>query len=400
MTSLGEPEIGVSDESLGSDGLFEDADDEFDEDFQPLSTNQPWLQEYFEPSNKPPPQEEEARDTINSEHGVRGFSFKSFLGRETGSHTFMQEDAGISRGSVSRATNSAYDIVGNNVQVTFKDINHGADPPADDVQAFPIKNSENDKQLTPRSRPERFGSRKAENEVGFPLEHDVRKGFCGGSEGVVMTPKGEHSATVIFLHEIGEHADYWVEAFARHGQLKVKYVLPCAPRRKVVGLIRDSKKRAWYGTRANSSENSEDKVGILCSVARVSAIIDEEVKNGIPASRIVIGGFGQGGAVAVNTALRFDNRLGACISLCAWLALHTDLPGCMSLASPATPIVMLQGKRDMSVPRKKAARDAKILSEYCDSVTYTELGGVGHSAHPTLLEILGEKLEQFLSTEL
>uniref|UniRef100_A0A7S3A6S4 Phospholipase/carboxylesterase/thioesterase domain-containing protein n=1 Tax=Rhodosorus marinus TaxID=101924 RepID=A0A7S3A6S4_9RHOD len=341
MTSRGEPEIGLSDGSLGSDGLFEDADDELDEDFLPLSTNQPWLQQYFEAGGNPAPQEG-GRETLNSEHGARGFSFKSFLGRETGSQTFMEEGAAISRGSVSRATNSAYDIVGNNVQVTFKDINHGAEPPEDDVQAFPVRNSDDSKPCTPRSRPERFGSKKAENEVGFPLEHDLRKGFCGGAEGVIMTPKGEHSATVIFLHEIGEHADYWVEPFARHGQLNVKYVLPCAPRRKVNGLIRDSQKRAWCGTRANSSENSEDKVGILCSVARVSAIIDEEVRKGIPASRIVIGGFGQGGAVAVNAALRFENRLGGCICLCSWLALCSDLPGCMSLASPATPIVMLQ----------------------------------------------------------
>mmetsp|Transcript_3046 Transcript_3046/g.4344 ORF Transcript_3046/g.4344 Transcript_3046/m.4344 type:complete len:400 (-) Transcript_3046:898-2097(-) len=399
MTSLGDPEIGLSDESLGSDDLFEDAEDEFNEDFAPLSTKQPWLQEYFDPSSKPPPQGE-ARSTGNLEHAVRGFSFKSLLGRETGSHKFMREDAEISRGSISRATNSAYDIVSNNVHVTFKDINHGANPPADDVQAFRIRNGEDDKQLSPRTRPERFGSRKPENEVDFPLQHDVRKGFCGGSEGVIMSPKGEHSATVIFLHEIGEHADYWVESFARYRQLKVKYVLPCAPRRKVVGMIRDSKKRAWCGTRANSSETSEDKIGILCSVARVSAIVDEEVRNGIPASRIVLGGFGQGGAVAVNTALRIENRLAGCICLCSWLALHTDLPGCMSLASPATPIVMLQGKRDMSVPRKRAARDSKILSEYCESVTYTELGGVGHSAHPALLEILGQRLEQLLSTEL
>ena len=43
----------------------------------------------------------------------------------------------------------------------------------------------------------------------------------------------------------------------------------------------------------------EDVDGILKSVEHLHSIIDEQIKKGVPSERIVVGGFSQGGAIAL-----------------------------------------------------------------------------------------------------
>ena len=54
--------------------------------------------------------------------------------------------------------------------------------------------------------------------------------------------------------------------------------------------------------------------------------IAQEEQNGIPSDRIVIGGFSQGGAVALYTALTLDKKLAGVVGLSTWLPLHTTFP--------------------------------------------------------------------------
>jgi len=60
----------------------------------------------------------------------------------------------------------------------------------------------------------------------------------------------------------------------------------------------------------------------------VQSLIAAEEKLGVPRSRIVIGGFSQGGAVALYTALTStsDNPLGGIIGMSTWLPLAKSFP--------------------------------------------------------------------------
>lgn len=55
-------------------------------------------------------------------------------------------------------------------------------------------------------------------------------------------------------------------------------------------------------------------------------MIENEIKGGIPANRIVIGGFSQGGALALYSALKFPQKLGGVVALSCWLPLHKSFP--------------------------------------------------------------------------
>lgn len=71
----------------------------------------------------------------------------------------------------------------------------------------------------------------------------------------------------------------------------------------------------------------EDEDGIRKATEMVHAMIAEEIAAGIPSNRIVIGGFSQGGALALYSALTYAQPLAGVIALSTWLPLHQRFPG-------------------------------------------------------------------------
>lgn len=57
----------------------------------------------------------------------------------------------------------------------------------------------------------------------------------------------------------------------------------------------------------------------------MQGLIESEVKSGIPRNRIFIGGFSQGGAVALYTAFAVNKPIGGIIALSTWMPLHNVL---------------------------------------------------------------------------
>ena len=70
----------------------------------------------------------------------------------------------------------------------------------------------------------------------------------------------------------------------------------------------------------------DDEAGMLASVSAVDALIQAEVDAGIPENRIVVGGFSQGGAIAVLTALITQRRLAGVAGLSTWIPLNHKVP--------------------------------------------------------------------------
>jgi len=61
---------------------------------------------------------------------------------------------------------------------------------------------------------------------------------------------------------------------------------------------------------------------MLTSVALIRQLIGEEIRSGIDPSRIVIGGFSQGGAMTLLTALTSGFKLAGIVCLSGWLPLQ------------------------------------------------------------------------------
>ena len=66
----------------------------------------------------------------------------------------------------------------------------------------------------------------------------------------------------------------------------------------------------------------EDKNGILASRDYFHSLIQEEIAAGIPADRIVLGGFSQGGAMSIFSGLTAPVKIGGIVGLSSWLLLN------------------------------------------------------------------------------
>lgn len=89
----------------------------------------------------------------------------------------------------------------------------------------------------------------------------------------------------------------------------VKWILPHAPQRRVTancGMLMP----AWFDLKDFSFESAEDEEGMLRSVRILEDIVRQEVESGIESSRIVLGGFSQGGTMSILTGLTCAFQLG------------------------------------------------------------------------------------------
>lgn len=70
---------------------------------------------------------------------------------------------------------------------------------------------------------------------------------------------------------------------------------------------------------------NEDAEGINASAEYLSGLIQQEIDAGIPADRIVVGGFSQGGAMSIYTGLMAKVKLAGIVSLSGWLLLSKTI---------------------------------------------------------------------------
>jgi phospholipase/carboxylesterase len=172
------------------------------------------------------------------------------------------------------------------------------------------------------------------------------------------------AASVVWLHGLGADGydfDPIVPALRLPGGPEVRYVFPHAPVRPVT-INGGAEMRAWYDIVTLQRGAHEDEAGIRESAAAVAALIRREAERGIPASRVVLAGFSQGGAVALHAGLRYPERLGGIIGLSTYLPLRASA-GEFHAANRETPIFLAHGTLDPMVPAVLGEESARFLAE-------------------------------------
>ena len=130
--------------------------------------------------------------------------------------------------------------------------------------------------------------------------------------------------------------------------------------------------RAWYDVYGLDGPQREDEAGIRASQARVEALLAREKARGVSAARIVLAGFSQGGAVALQTGLRHAERLAGVVALSTYLPLAGALPAEASVANRDVPIFMAHGLQDPVIPVDRAMRSRDRLTEIGYAVEWRE----------------------------
>lgn len=179
---------------------------------------------------------------------------------------------------------------------------------------------------------------------------------------VTLEPAAPAEASVILLHGLG--ADGWdfvpiVGELGLPESLAVRFIFPHAPLRPVTvnaGYVM----RAWYDIKSFTPEGRADREGLAESMRRVEACLRQENARGVDASRIILAGFSQGGAVALEAGLRHSRRLAGVLALSTYLPFPARLATERSPANSDVPILMCHGRMDPVVPIAMGleARDA------------------------------------------
>lgn len=179
---------------------------------------------------------------------------------------------------------------------------------------------------------------------------------------------GDALAAVIWLHGLGATAHDFESVPPQLGlpaDLPVRFIFPQAPSIPVTlnyGMIMP----AWYDIRSLGGERNQDVEGIRRSERQVRALIEREVARGVPHSKIIVGGFSQGGAVSLHTGLRHGQRLAGIMVLSAYLLLADETRDERLEANADVPIFMAHGTHDPMVPFAMAerSRDALLAMDY------------------------------------
>ncbi|XP_067867368.1 acyl-protein thioesterase 2 isoform X2 [Heterodontus francisci] len=143
----------------------------------------------------------------------------------------------------------------------------------------------------------------------------------------------------------------------------VKYICPHAPKIPVQ-LNRSMLMPSWFDLTGLSPEDAEDEAGIKKASEGIKAVIEHEIKNGIPSHRIILGGFSQGGALSLYTALTCHHKLAGVVALSCWLPLHKTFPQAAgSNVNKDISILQCHGEIDPMIPLKYAQMTAEKLKK-------------------------------------
>lgn len=179
---------------------------------------------------------------------------------------------------------------------------------------------------------------------------------------VEINPQGDVKAVVIWLHGLGADGHDFEPIVPElnlpkgHG---IRFVFPQAAMQPVTingGYVM----RAWYDIKNGDLSREEDAAGVRESARKISDLIKEEMQRySLPAHKIVIAGFSQGGVIALHTALRYPQQLGGVMVLSAYVALPETVEKERSQANNAISIFMAHGKHDpvIAISHAQASRD-------------------------------------------
>jgi phospholipase/carboxylesterase len=182
-------------------------------------------------------------------------------------------------------------------------------------------------------------------------------------ECVELDPRVPARSSVIWLHGLGADGNDFVPIVGEleiPRELGVRFVFPHAPVIPVT-LNGGMAMRAWYDIVDLDPRTRHDERGVRRAHAELEALIAREKERGVPASRIVLAGFSQGGAIAIHTAVRHRERLAGLMALSTYLVLGDTLGAEASPANRDLPILQVHGLYDPTVLYERGVRSCELL---------------------------------------
>jgi phospholipase/carboxylesterase len=205
------------------------------------------------------------------------------------------------------------------------------------------------------------------------------------------------TAAVVWMHGLGADGYDFVDIVPalRLSALPTRFVFPHAPTRPVTingGMVM----RAWYDVRGDAGVRREDEAGVRESQRQIEALIAREKSRGIPAGRIVLAGFSQGGAMALQTGLRHPERIAGIMALSCFLPLTDKVAAEAAAVNRDAPIFMAHGTQDPLIPLTRARHAHDLLTGLGYRIEWHEYP-IPHSVSPGEIRDISAWLQRILA---
>lgn len=204
---------------------------------------------------------------------------------------------------------------------------------------------------------------------------------------------------VLWLHGLGADGHDFapiVPELVRRDWPAIRFVFPHAPQRAVT-INGGMRMRAWYDIRDSDLANRADEQGVEESILQVEALIAREAARGVPAQRLILAGFSQGGAIALAAGLRRREPLAGLVALSTYLPMHDRAAQLLAPQATAQPLFMAHGLQDPVVPFLAGERSATLLRQLGFAVDWHRYP-IAHAVCAEEIRDLGDWLGRRLAT--
>jgi len=208
------------------------------------------------------------------------------------------------------------------------------------------------------------------------------------------------TASVIWMHGLGADGNDFVPIVREldlSGLRPIRFVFPHAPMQPVT-INNGHVMRAWYDVSYGDLEGRSkrpDENGVRASQAEIAKLIGREIARGTASRRIVLAGFSQGGAIALQTGLRYPQSLAGIMALSTYLPCAESLPGEAAPANAGIPLFMAHGTQDQVLPYAMGANSCQLLGKLGYDVEWHEYA-MPHSVSPQEIDDIGAWLRRVL----
>jgi predicted esterase len=240
------------------------------------------------------------------------------------------------------------------------------------------------------------------------FDHATARKGDDHTEVIVLGTSRPHTSTVIWLHgNAGDPPRGWLRALAKLSMPWCKFLLPVAASRPCrTGPTHGKDKeggdellehtRGWDDDSDNAVKGGGEGENLWNAVKMVHDLIDREAEFGVQPEHVVVGGFGQGAAVALLASLTYPRQLAGAASFAGYLppsmlrsARSTRSSGLggwgrlgksldVSVAAAYLPVLLCHGSRDAVVPLMTGLSTYKALASLGTRPCFRSSQGVGH----------------------
>lgn len=191
----------------------------------------------------------------------------------------------------------------------------------------------------------------------------------------IIIDTGHHPLRcIIWLHGLGADGNDFADfpnLLKLPSDSSFRYIFPHAPVRQIT-LNGGMQMRGWYDLLSLDLHSKEDTQGLEESSMMLAELIDKQIEQDIPSENILLGGFSQGGALALYYGLSCSRPLAGLIALSTYLPLRDKLGSHRSIVNNNMPVFMGHGSYDSVISSGLGESSRDVLQEHGYDVTWKQ----------------------------